>query len=97
MPRNMSGVNPFACNFANAPDTDLCSASSGSGAISAQRMVSPLFHASYSSIRLKTIPSPLGRLLISTHSSRVCASAPRTVPMVLAGMPRDRGTLLSVE
>ena len=39
----------------------------------------------------------MGRLARSTHSCRVWARLPVTVPMVLAGMPRERGILLSVE
>ncbi len=40
---------------------------------------------------------PVVRLRRSTHSCRVWARPPDTVPMVLAGMPRESGMLLSAE
>ena len=55
------------------------------------------YNSTYSSISASATFNPSGRLASSIHSSRVCASAPRTVPTVFALIPSDSGTLLSVE
>ena len=51
----------------------------------------------YSCKILNTIPIPPGMEFKSTHSSLVCAPPPFTVPIVLAGIPRDNGIFASVE
>ena len=70
------------------------------GADAAQKAGGALYAAGGAAQRSKsasTILMPSGRLESATHSSRVWAPPPVTVPIVLAGIPRERGMLLSVE